>query len=719
MNFLTNVLATEWILNLALQSFVLFAAGWVLIYLLRNRAAPLRSGISLTAIVMVLFLIPLFFIAIALAGLPFHTTFNINLNQPIFIIDQGDVPSLNHGDANVSTVPALHNPFGFSISSIGQKNFFFVQIINFFGIIWLAGCIVQIFRFWLAVASVQALKKHSRPIRDRRILGILKEVSRSLSIAKKIRIHFSPQIPYPMTAGIFKPFIFLPEDLLEKLTDNQFRGVLMHEASHIRHWDQAAGILQRLAKAIFWWNHLAYALSKTHARAREEISDNHVLLLSDSREYAECLIDLAEKTSRFKHAAATVGMGAPHIPLKSRIKYILSREKKMETRLKKSTTAMILLAALLVTVGITGSRITLASDVTAPKLIKRVEPVYPQEAKQAGIEGTVVIAARTDSRGIVTRLDILKGAHEALNQAAANAVIQWKYQPMMIDETAYGIAFTVTCRFLNDKEKPEIQISHGIAEGITGGVLGEVESGVSGEVQGGVVGGVMGGVMGEVDPKRAGLVDEIAPVRATGDIKPPKLIKMVEPVYPEAARRAQVEGLVILEAATDKYGRVQSARVLRPLSPALNQAAIEAVKQWIYEPAVIDGEPRGVTFTITVNFKLDKPQPETDIESVTEERPPFEPVRAVGGIKPPVLIKRVDPVYPEEAEEQRIEGSVILEVTTNPYGRVHDVKILRSIPALDQAAIDAVKQWVYAPKTIDGESRGMIFTVTVMFRLKK
>lgn len=149
--------------------------------------------------------------------------------------------------------------------------------------------------------------------------------------------------------------------------------------------------------------------------------------------------------------------------------------------------------------------------------------------------------------------------------------------------------------FLKDKENPEIQISHGIAEGIKSGISGAVEGGVSGEVQGGVIGGVMGGVVGEIEP-----------VQATGDIKPPKLIKMVEPIYPEAARQAQVEGLVILEATTDKYGRVQSARVLRPLSPALNQAAIEAVKQWVYEPAVIDGQPRGMIFTVTVTFRLKK-----------------------------------------------------------------------------------------------------------------
>jgi TonB family protein len=97
--------------------------------------------------------------------------------------------------------------------------------------------------------------------------------------------------------------------------------------------------------------------------------------------------------------------------------------------------------------------------------------------------------------------------------------------------------------------------------------------------------------------------DEVEPVRATGDIKSPKLIKKVEPVYPEIARQSKVEGIVICEATTDIYGRVQRVKVLRSI-PLLDQAAIDAIKQWVYEPMLIDGEPRGVTFTVTVNFKL-------------------------------------------------------------------------------------------------------------------
>jgi protein TonB len=65
-----------------------------------------------------------------------------------------------------------------------------------------------------------------------------------------------------------------------------------------------------------------------------------------------------------------------------------------------------------------------------------------------------------------------------------------------------------------------------------------------------------------------------------------------------------------------------------------------------------------------------------------------------------------------------VEGVVIIEAVTDIYGRVATVKILRSIPLLDKSAVDAVRQWVYEPMIINGRPRGVIFTVTVTFKLK-
>ena len=65
-----------------------------------------------------------------------------------------------------------------------------------------------------------------------------------------------------------------------------------------------------------------------------------------------------------------------------------------------------------------------------------------------------------------------------------------------------------------------------------------------------------------------------------------------------------------------------------------------------------------------------------------------------------------------------MEGVGIVEATTDIYGRVNDVKIIKSIPLLDQAAVDAVRQWLYEPMVINGRPRGVIFVVRVIFSLK-
>lgn len=119
------------------------------------------------------------------------------------------------------------------------------------------------------------------------------------------------------------------------------------------------------------------------------------------------------------------------------------------------------------------------------------------------------------------------------------------------------------------------------------------------KVLGGIVGGVLGGVVSEKE------FEDFAKgaVKAEGKIKPPRLLKKVEPKYPEEARKAGVEGVVILSVRTDKKGNIENVMVLRSI-PLLNEAAIDAIKQWKYEPLILDGKPCPVVFTVTVVFKL-------------------------------------------------------------------------------------------------------------------
>lgn len=100
----------------------------------------------------------------------------------------------------------------------------------------------------------------------------------------------------------------------------------------------------------------------------------------------------------------------------------------------------------------------------------------------------------------------------------------------------------------------------------------------------------------------------------------------------------------------------------------------------------------------------------------TPERP-REALRVGGAIKPPVKIHEVLPVYPRIAQTARVEGTVILEATINEHGRVTELRVLRSVALLDDAALVAVRQWLFEPTLLNGTPVPVVMTVTVTFSL--
>jgi protein TonB len=93
-----------------------------------------------------------------------------------------------------------------------------------------------------------------------------------------------------------------------------------------------------------------------------------------------------------------------------------------------------------------------------------------------------------------------------------------------------------------------------------------------------------------------------APVPIGGDVKPAKLIKSVQPVYPAMARSQHVSGNVQVDALIDADGSVSAMKVLS--GPALlRDAAIQSLKQWKYQPAELDGKPTSMHLTVTLQFR--------------------------------------------------------------------------------------------------------------------
>ncbi len=96
----------------------------------------------------------------------------------------------------------------------------------------------------------------------------------------------------------------------------------------------------------------------------------------------------------------------------------------------------------------------------------------------------------------------------------------------------------------------------------------------------------------------------IGPMQISGNVLAPKRVYSPDPHYPEEARHARVQGVVILQTVIDKAGQVTDVKVLKGLPSGLTEAAVEAVSKWRFEPATLEGKPVAVFYLVTVSFSV-------------------------------------------------------------------------------------------------------------------
>ena len=154
----------------------------------------------------------------------------------------------------------------------------------------------------------------------------------------------------------------------------------------------------------------------------------------------------------------------------------------------------------------------------------------------------------------------------------------------------------------------------------------------------------------------------------------------------------------------------------REIAPSINSAAdVGGASGFGSAYGVVGGVPDGVPGGVIGGVVGGIPDVPLPPSPPSPPPAPRAPVRTGGQIQAPTLIKRVAPVYPPIAVNARVQGVVILEATVGLDGRVEDVEVIRSIPLFDKAAIDAVRQWVYAPLLLNGQAERFIVSVTVSF----
>lgn len=136
-----------------------------------------------------------------------------------------------------------------------------------------------------------------------------------------------------------------------------------------------------------------------------------------------------------------------------------------------------------------------------------------------------------------------------------------------------------------------------------GGVVGGVPGGVPGGSPGGVIGGIISSTPLVAPPPPPPKQEAPKRIRVGGQVQQAKLLSQPKPQYPPLAKQARIQGVVRLEAIISKQGMIDQLRVVSG-HPLLVQSALDAVRQWRYQPTYLNNEPVEVSTTIDVNFTL-------------------------------------------------------------------------------------------------------------------
>lgn len=237
---------------------------------------------------------------------------------------------------------------------------------------------------------------------------------------------------------------------------------------------------------------------------------------------------------------------------------------------------------------------------------------------------------------------------------------------------------------------------------------------------------------GQILQKTPGPLESAAkPITPANPI--PRRVQHESPQYPPEAASENAWVSITLRLTIDASGSVAEARVTESrlrlgdgvtslndersqhVYDAVVSAAVNAIADWRYEAPV--NAP--ISLDTTLFFAPSLPVSDTPAAAPrsTKRQVDDKALRVGGNVRPPTKIKDVRPVYPPDAQEAKIQGVVIAEVRINEQGGVDDVQILRSIPALDGAALDAIRQWEFVPTLMNGVPTPIIMVVTVQFSL--
>ena len=547
---------------------ILLACAWITVIALRQRSSALRHHVWAAAILASLAL-PFF----ALLLPAWHST---TLGSAAVLW------SPSHANAAGSNSYAIPSIFVDAVAASSAFNKLVIAVL----LAWVLGFSFVFVRLAAGLARLAWVSAHAKPLFHEDWMRAVLELSQFHKLARSVRLlQCGSSLAMPLTWGILRPVIVLPSGAAH-WTEDRRRVVLSHELAHIARHDWLLQICAELARCFYWFHPLVWLAAARLRQESERASDDAVLRSGIApSHYASQLLDLARTLENSGRAWSTALAIARPTNLERRFAAMLNPSLNRR-HLSRKAKFLIPLLALCALVPLAALRL-------------------PGQNLSGKFTGTIL----DPSGGAVPNATIVMTNHKANTCAPSLAL-----PPCTVDMTTSDADGNFVFKALPAGEyemkvlkpgfatylAPQVVLDPGRDLAMTAKLnIGSINETVDVQAEGSAKSAAAAQAL-EAEAK-----SKATRIRIGGNVEAAKVITKVQPIYPESAKDAGVQGTVLLHAVVGMDGRPLQLQVLNSqINPDLARAAVEAVSQWRYQPTLLNGEPVEIDTTIQVKFSL-------------------------------------------------------------------------------------------------------------------
>ncbi len=319
-----------------------------------------------------------------------------------------------------------------------------------------AGAILRLAWLGVGLLVLRAWRRDARPVE------LAPEVAEVVQkVGARARLLVSPRVESPVTFGWRRPAVLVPESFLALPAEAQ-RGIVCHELLHVRRRDWLFALWEEGVRALLWFHPAVWMLLARIALSREQVVDREAVRLTGSRRaYLEALRSVAV------HSRQLAVPGLPFFHrghLRERVVHLCKEVPMSRSRvvtLVSSFAGLLAITAVLAVLAFpmagtawAAEPIKVEGDVQRPQAVNTVSPIYPAEARKNRIEGTTIVKAVIDEQGEVQDPTVSKSSgHPGLDQAAIDAVSQWRFKPATLDGEPVAVYYNLTMDFRIEEKK--------------------------------------------------------------------------------------------------------------------------------------------------------------------------------------------------------------------------------------------------------------------------